>query len=1196
MSGPPEETRDLHDHLAEVFLQDVGLNAGPSATPAALDDEEFGRIAIDLGLLSEQDLESARRAADATPGLRLWEQLTQSDVLDVGDVLSVFRFHSELCSYSSRNIGRYFVVERLGEGASGRVYRAIHQDLLKHVALKILNVQEDAPRSMVERFRREAATAASLRHPSIVGVHDVGVDGDLHYIAMDLVEGSTLSEWLATHPERDERLRVLEESARALGHAHREGVLHRDLKPQNILVREDGVPIVVDFGLARAATDATLTRDGAVLGTPQYMAPEQLRGEVTDLTPAADVYALGCVVYESLVGESPFSMSDAGWPVAPVVAPRFSAEARAHLGDALHTVCLQCLDPDPRYRYANAEELADELARVRGGMPVLAKAPSTWSAALRGVRRRPGWVATAVLLLAILVLGAKFGVELVEENRRLAYAGDVKTAYTVLRAQLQPLLAEAESVRYAEDVDERRAALLTRAKSVTEATADETGVAIAYFEWMRWLVREPDAAERLVEIRESHLANPFPALVCAWSHLREYADHAQWPADDEVLLHAIPRVASVDQFTETPEMKRLLQAALGDLGRARETEIWQSVPELRWVEDLGLGFAHYAEGDFDEAIAHLERVGAYNDLPFEPSLILSFAYSRRGDLDAAFDAIEPLLQRRPDHVTAARALASFYKRRAIRAQREHGGGIADLRESRRLLREISTNADSDVSLANLDLAIGLARARLGEDASEDFRRSVPVFEAGLEADPDDFGALGGLSQALMNLGDEQRAGELCDRMIAIRPESSAAFELRVGIAIMTMRARVGKEAITVEELEDIELRITQAEERFGSQPTMLYYRVNYSLLRAALAPTLDEDLQEWLQNAADGAARLREAAPDFQRARFLAWWTSTYIDEERRPSLTELFTEVVAVREPFERRGQRSPFDKQIAQRLEQLAGTAEDVSERAVVIEYAYELLKQQAAAEPGRAEWQTACARLASTAAELMPERARDWGRLGFEHAYAEAALEGEGADWSAVLEAGVKAFIQGEEDVLARTRDASQRATAARDRSGGASFWTLWLARANDEAAPEVEEIRRLRSTHAMSCNDFCWRVARESDLSAATYQRALSGMQLLAEHTDATGATLNTTGVLECRVGAWSDARATLQRSQLLNAAGRGISHPADAAFLAICSHELGESAEAERWRQEMEAGIEAWGLQEDPESRAFAAEVRARLGS
>ncbi len=145
MSDASQEPRNLHDHLGEVFLQDVGLNPGPSATPAPLDDEEFGRIAIDLHLISEEDLEAARPTADATPGLRLWEHLTQTDVLDVGDVLSVFRFHSELCSYSDRNVGRYFVVERLGEGSSGRVYRAIHQDLLKHVALKILNVQEDAP-------------------------------------------------------------------------------------------------------------------------------------------------------------------------------------------------------------------------------------------------------------------------------------------------------------------------------------------------------------------------------------------------------------------------------------------------------------------------------------------------------------------------------------------------------------------------------------------------------------------------------------------------------------------------------------------------------------------------------------------------------------------------------------------------------------------------------------------------------------------------------------------------------------------------------------------------------------------------------------------------------------------------------------------------------------------------------------------
>ncbi|HIG11384.1 MAG: protein kinase [bacterium] len=1206
MSREPGEARDLHEHLAHVFLQDVGLKKNEPATPAALDDEEFARIALDLDLLSETDLARVREQAGDDSGLRLWEQLERAGSLDVGDVLSVFRFHSELCSHSNRTVGRYYVVERLGEGASGRVYRAIHQDLLKHVALKIMTVHENAPRSMVERFRREAATAAGLRHPSIVGVHDVGVDNDLHYIAMDLVEGETLSEWLAKKPSLEKRLAVLEQSTRAIGYAHSEGVLHRDIKPQNILVRNDGLPIVVDFGLARTTTDATLTRDGAVLGTPQYMAPEQLRGEVTSLTPAADVYALGLVIYEAIVGERLFNQSDAGWPVVPEGQVRFSSEAAALLGKGLCAVCQKCLDPEARYRYSDANEVADELTRVRGGVSVHARPLGLLSALGRGVRRRSTTVASLGFVALFLVLAGGVGRRLLAENRRLEYAGEVKSAYTVLRTRLEPLLAEAESLRYAVADGPEREALLVRAQAATDSFDDETGVAPAYLAWIHFLVREPGAPANLVAVREAHPDNPFPALVCAWSHLRRYADAARWPADDNTLLHAVPRVMGPDTFTETAEMKGLLGEALVELERARASEIWQRVPELRWVEDLGLGFAAYAGGDFAAAIAHLERVGAYNDLPFEPSLILSFANLRTGDLEAAFEAIEPLVKRRPGHVTAARALASCYKRRAILAQREYGGGLGDLSEARRLMRQISTDPERDEALAKLELSIGLVRVQVGEDASGEFERAMVVFERGLEENPTSIDCLGGLAQCLMNLGGEDhmaRARELADAMIEQRPGDATAHELGIGVSLVALKEARGKRSIGAADLEAVARRLTQAEERVGAQPTLLYYAVNLELLRADLAARRGEDYGPYMQTAAEAARQLCRDAPEFHRAHFLAWWTSSYLKDLRRPSPSELYEETILLRAPFVSRGQRSPFDVQVAQRMEQLAGSYDSRDDKMRFIVYAYGLLKRQAEEDPERAEWHEKCARLAGKAAGLDVVGAGPWTLEAFEHALRVAEFSGKSGAWSTAVSLGVMAFVHGQDQVLAVALDASGRALVGAEEEYGVRFWIAWLARASGDEARALAELAELRArplaaelleSHARAANGFLWPIARVADLPRETYRRALVGLDMLGSLDEAHGAALNTRGVLEVRLERWESARHHLLQSKQQNTSPGGLAHPADLAFLALCAQALGEGDEARRLRADLETSMRGWGLEEDPEAQGFLAEVDAVL--
>ena len=1199
-----ERERDLLEHLADVFLEDVGLHESRGPTPAVLDDEEFARIALDLELVDETQLADARAALQESPGPRLWDQLERDGVLDIGDVLSVFRFHGELCSYSSRTVGRYLVVERLGQGASGRVYRAIHQDLLKHVALKILTLGEDAPRSVAERFRREAATAAGLQHPAIVGVHDVGVDGDLHYIAMDLVEGVTLADWLGAEPGRDALLATLEEVARAVGFAHAEGVLHRDLKPQNVLVQPDGSPVVVDFGLARAQSDATLTRDGAVLGTPRYMAPEQIRGEVQSLTPAADVYGLGVVLHECLAGELPFAQSDAGLPVVPKGTPRLGKRACARLGPGLAAVCAKCLEPDPRDRYPEATELAQELARVRAGLPVKARPLTALSSLARRLRRR-AWSVTAVAAATVLLaLLGFFGWELLERNRRLEYAGDVKTAYTVLRARLEPWLDEAEELRYGEADQARRAVLLEEVQQALAGTDDVTGVGEAYEGWVRFLVREPDAGERLVSLREAHPRNPFPALVCAWTHLRAYADAARWPADEEVLLHPIPREGVEPVFRETEAMRALLARAALDLERARASDIWNELSELRWVEDLARGFEHYARGEFELAVRHLERVGGYNDLPFEPALILSFAHTRLGDLEGAFAALEPLVRRRPEHATAKRALAAFYKRRAVGALRDHGGGREDLQAARELVEELSPDPSADLALANLDLALGLARGRRGESGAGDFARALPVFERVLDERPDDFSALGGLTQCLVNLGGTEgleRAVATSERMLELQPENVGALELRIGVELMNLKQRVG--SLEVEDLDDLEHRIVQAQETLGPQPTLKFYLLSVHLLRADRAARGGGDPVPWLERSAEVAREVYSSAPQFHRARFMAWWAESYLPVGSRPPLDGLLTEARELRIPFTDRGEPSPFDPQIAQRLEQLArgaGAGEPVVD---LLALACEVFGDLAGASPAGLAWQERRLRIARTLAELDPEEGRRWQREAFEATRALVEAGSEGVDWTDVLSAAARAVASGADDLVSAAQEAGEEALRSGEPGACVHLLRCWVAgtAGDDELAATERELLVAagasggRPNCLEAVNDFGWRIARRADLGRGDYVRALAGLELVLELDPENGAALNTTGVLLYRGGEFARARQVLGRAAELNRRGRATVHPADAAFLALCAHELGDASEARRWRAVFEEGVEDWGLVADPEIRGFAKELQTALG-
>jgi serine/threonine-protein kinase len=304
---------------------------------------------------------------------------------------------------------RYEIRARLGEGVSAVVYRAWDRELRREVALKVLHesaVLNDVGR---ERFRREAQAAAGLAHPNVVAVYDAGEEAGRLYCVMELIDGPLLREALKdTALSVDARLRLVEGAARGLASAHARGIVHRDVKPANILVSASGDPKVTDFGLAHLMHQE-LTRSGATLGTPQYMSPEQVRGKPRDITPATDVYGLGAVLYEALTGAPPHA-GETMIELYEAIAtdePRPPRRRNPAISPALQTVILKALQKDPGRRYPDAGAFAEDLRSAREGRPITAR-PDSWADhLLRAIRRRRTALATAAILaLAALLSGS----------------------------------------------------------------------------------------------------------------------------------------------------------------------------------------------------------------------------------------------------------------------------------------------------------------------------------------------------------------------------------------------------------------------------------------------------------------------------------------------------------------------------------------------------------------------------------------------------------------------------------------------------------------------------------------------------------------------------------------------------------------------------------------------------------------------
>ena len=448
-------------------------------------------------------------------------------------------------------LGKYLIDGEIARGGMGVVYKGRQEGLERVVAIKMLLGGFAADKAAVQRFHRESRSAARLRHPNIVAIHEVGDYNGQPFFTMDYIEGKSLDGLLREAPLRPERgAEILRDAARGVHHAHGEGVIHRDLKPGNILLDPEGKALVTDFGLAKEMdSKSMLSVTGDVFGTPAFMAPEQAEGRIHEIGPQTDVYALGAVLYRILTGRAPFEGPTLAATIYKVVHEYTTEPARLdpRIPAELSAISMKALEKEKKARYATAEEFARDLDRYLAGEPVSARPLGAGQRLGRQLKRQRkvllaagsvAALAVVALVVMALVLG-KDELDLIEENLSKPELG--KTA-------MESLLAGLDKFR-----DRKRA--LALAEGAVRAGKDDASREIAY-------------------------ARPAPALADA------YLSHLPIEQPERLRVRLIQVLAQLKHRPAVPAMVDLVYAARGPV-RLEAVRYFKAVPDARAFHALG---------------------------------------------------------------------------------------------------------------------------------------------------------------------------------------------------------------------------------------------------------------------------------------------------------------------------------------------------------------------------------------------------------------------------------------------------------------------------------------------------------------------------------------------------------------------------------------------------------------------------------
>jgi serine/threonine-protein kinase len=654
----------------------------------------------------------------------------------------------------------YAVEALLGHGGMGVVYRARHFRLNRTVALKMLLAGAYAGPHERARFQREAEAVAGLRHANIVQVYDAAEHEGRPYFTMEYVKGGSLARKLAGMPQPARQAAALAATlAEAVQAAHAGGIVHRDLKPANVLLAADGTPKITDFGLARHFdTGPALTLSGVRVGTPSYMAPEQALGKAGTIGPAADVYALGALLYELLTGRPPFRGETAAETERQVIAEESVPPSRlnANVPRDLETICLTCLNKDPARRYGTAAALAEDLRRFQQGEPVAARRPGPVERFGKWVRRRPA-VATllgATVLFTVASIGGGLWFAVQQAQRRQAVEGDLREVadlqqqarWTDARAALQQAEARldgggAGDLRQRLDqarqeldlvieLDRVRLSRVTSGNLALYKTKADRDYAKAFGDSGLGKVHDPpDLVAARVRASTVHVA--LLAALDDWAVCAPETDRRDW-------LLAVARKADPDPQGWRDRIRDPAswedRAALAELARTVPVSE-QPVPVL-----LALGERLGAAGG--NAPAFLKRVQSEHPADFWANLILGDALLKTAPVEAG-GYYRAALAGRPGAAVGYAAVgdalngqnlrreATAYYRRAVRIDPRYARGHTNLgnilnaagqADDAMACYRKALEVDPDYAWAHYDLANTLRDAGRREEALEHYQR------------------------------------------------------------------------------------------------------------------------------------------------------------------------------------------------------------------------------------------------------------------------------------------------------------------------------------------------------------------------------------------------------------------------------------------------------------------------------------------
>ena len=505
-------------------------------------------------------------------------------------------------SDAGRSLGRFELREQLGAGGFGTVYRAYDTTLHREVALKVPHPGRFETEESQVRVLREARAAAQLYHPHIVPVHDAGMEQEVFYIASAFVEGESLAETLARRqPDFDEAATIVLKLAAALHYAHEQGIVHRDVKPGNVMMDSAGSPLLMDFGLARfLESEDRLTHDGMLLGTPAYMSPEQARGENDRVGPHSDQYSLGVVLYQLLCGNLPFS----GTPAVVVLdvaekEPPAPRTFRRHIPRDLETICLKSCAMAPEERYASCQQLADDLERWLQGEPIAARPIGMAGRIWRWCKRKPVVASLSAALVLALLIGSLvsmvFGVMATRNAHDLSVAladlGEKKT-----EAETQRNRADNERQLAEEERDRAEANFYINQLALARYQADQGNMAVAerllddcpqglrHFEWgyLKRLCHLETKAMRDRGNPYGHVAvSPDGKRIVSGAVDEEGSQGVMlWDAQTgEPLLEIAPEAKGLYDLAYSPDGRHVAAVLRGD----KSARVWDATSGEEWM-------------------------------------------------------------------------------------------------------------------------------------------------------------------------------------------------------------------------------------------------------------------------------------------------------------------------------------------------------------------------------------------------------------------------------------------------------------------------------------------------------------------------------------------------------------------------------------------------------------------------------------